>query len=101
MREARIRLRSVKLKAGGAELRVLHTPSKAEDRDFVETIIGKCLDYDIGPRIAGFAFVVWGPSNSSVAYSYAGEASLIPKVMVPDFARERLMLDIAERFAKQ
>lgn len=101
MREARIRLRSVRLKDGGAEIRVLRSPTKADDRAFAEHIVGKCMDHDFGSRIAGFAFVVWGPDNASVAYSYAGEASRIPRVMVPDFARERLMLEIAERFARE
>lgn len=94
-----LRLRSVRFKNGGY-IRKLNGPSRDDDVRFAKKRFGQLLDAYPDP-IAGFAVVVWGPDNGSVAILSVNKRSKIPSIMVPDFVRNRLLADQIETWAIQ
>ncbi len=88
-RIARLRIRSVRMKAGGAKISVI----RSEDVDYTASIrsrVEKCLDAQ--PNPVGFAFVVWSNDHNSVADA-ANYRSNIPTILIPDFVRNRLLAE--------
>ena len=83
-RVARLRVRSVRMKNGGASVRVFHQPEYTQmHRYFVgdaEIIAAKRT------QIAGYAIVVWTTNGST---SVAGHTMglPVPKMLMPDFVK--------------
>lgn len=93
-----LKLRSVKLKTGGGEIRMLPAnPDAALDRAYVMRRVGQVVETLDGP-VAGFAVVVWGPDNKSTALMNVAANSKMPLMMIPDFVRNRLLADQIERW---
>ena len=98
-RVSHLRLRRIRYK-DGRTLDVLRSRTKQQDRVDVEYAVRRVLDgHD--DRIAGMAFVVWTHDGASTADVKCYDPAPIPKVLVPDFVRERLRTEIAERFTRQ
>ena len=77
MREHKIgtlRLRSIRPKNGGAEIRVLHGQSREDSIRFAEKRVGRALNA-FPDRLVGFALVAWGADNGSVALITVNEGS--------------------------
>ena len=91
---ARMRIRAVRFKDGG-EVRLLRTPSVEDDKRFVEKRIKAALATH-QDRVAGFAFVVWGPDNGSAALLSVNDLSKIPSILAGDFVRNRLLASTIE-----
>lgn len=96
---ARMRVRAVRFKNGG-EVRLLRFPTAEDDRRFVEAQIKRALDSH-PDRVAGFAFVVWGPDNGSVATQSANDLSRIPSIMIGEFVKNRLLASTIERWTME
>lgn len=94
-----LRLRSVRMKSGGGEIRVMHGPTAQSDARHVSGRIERLIEVH-DQRIAGFAIVVWAPSGASTALTSVNEASKVPAIMVPDFVRNRLLADTIERWVR-
>jgi hypothetical protein len=89
-RIARLRVRSVRMKNGGASIRLL----RADNRDYHANIrkrVDLCLQ-NYNEDIGGFAFVVWDTKNDSCADG-ANYRSTIPTILIPDFVRNRLLAE--------
>jgi hypothetical protein len=89
-RIARLRVRSVRMKNGGASIRVLR-----DTYDYAADVRGQvleCLSAQ-GPDIAGFSFVVWGRDGGSTCAARANMRSQIPPIMIPEFVKARLMAE--------
>lgn len=81
------RLRSVRLKNGGALIRVLR-PEQSGDRLKVEELVRETLSV-ASSDIDGFVFMVWDRTGASTcAQRTKGN---IPSIYVPDFVRNRLL----------
>jgi hypothetical protein len=90
-RIARLRVRSVLMKAGGAKISVLRT----DDFDYAADARAWAAQC-IAPHthdIAGFAFIVWNHDGDSTCKLKANMRSSIPMIMVPDFVRNRLLAE--------
>lgn len=85
-----LRLRSVRLKSGGGEIRVMRLPSRDEEVNYAKKRIAAAVDAHSG-RVAGFAAVIWGADNSSTSLITVNAGSRIPSIYVPDFVRNRLL----------
>lgn len=85
-----LRLRSVRLKSGGGEIRVMPGPTRDDDLRYAERRLLETIRSTQG-RVAGFAMVAWSPDNGSVSVLTVNEGSKIPSIMVPDFVRNRLL----------
>lgn len=96
---ARLRLRSVRLKSGGGEIRVLHGTTREDEARYAENRMQRVIDAH-AERIAGFAIVVWAPDGASTALTVANETSRMPSILVPDFVRNRLLADTIERWVR-
>lgn len=96
---ARLRLRSVKLKSGGGEIRVLHGTTRDDEARYAEDRLKKVIAAH-DERIAGFAMVVWAPDGASTALTVVNETSKMPSILVPDFVRNRLLADTIERWTR-
>lgn len=89
-RIARLRVRSVRMKNGGASIRVL----RGEDQNHTLNVmkrVEQCLSAQ-GSDVAGFAFVVWGKEQDSTCDA-ANYCSPIPHILIPDFVRNRLLAE--------
>lgn len=89
-RIAHLRIRSVRMKNGGATVRIL----RGDEHDYAEDVrlkIDKCLRAQ-GSDIVGFAFVVWGKDAASTADA-ANWGGQIPTIMIPDYVRNRLLAE--------
>ncbi len=85
---AAVRIGRVTLK-GGADLRILRGGGDPQ-RARIDEHVRLALD-GMGAGIVGFAFVVWGDDNGSVAVAENFEGSRIPSILVPEFVRNRLL----------
>ena len=90
MDAARTRIGKITLKSGGS-VRLLRD-AKDDRRAFVEHKIRTVLDSH-GDDLAGFAFMVWAPDHRSTCFSSCNDTSDVPKIMIPDFVRNRLMAE--------
>jgi hypothetical protein len=89
MRQSTLRLRSIKFKDGRGELRVL-PDFRAADKRLIERHIAATIEGH-GDDFAGFALVIWGGDLGSTCHMGAGPRSTIPGILIPDFARARLL----------
>lgn len=97
MTDSGLRLRRVRFKSGGS-LEML--PSKSGgDRAWVQRRINIALDQHGDDNLAGFGFVVWGFDNASTAVQGVAPGSPVSTVVAPDFVRNRLLLETAERWS--
>ena len=87
------RIRLVRMKNGSGEIRIL-TPFLAKDERFAKQRIKGVLDAH-GSDIAGLAVMVWGADLRSTCYLGSGPRSAIPGALIPDFVRNRLLLERA------
>lgn len=102
-RTSTLRLRRVRFKDGRAPLEVIPQRSAQQERIEVEDQIRKVLDAHLtggSNNIAGFAFVVWAHDTASSADLRCYESG-VPRVMVPEFVKERLRHEITERWTRQ
>jgi hypothetical protein len=91
-----LRLRSVRLKAGG-EIRVL--PNSDTSTDYKRKAI-EALDA-LSEPIVGVALVAWSEHNGSVAQMNVSPQSRIPFILVPDFVRNRLLANGIEHWTRE
>lgn len=90
---ARLRVRSVRFKDGGASLTVLRT--KLPDmRALLRTTCGEVLEGQ--SNVVGFTIVAWGADGGSTAATRVSDGSSIPSILVPDFVRNRLLAERIE-----
>src|ERR1700732_3264585 len=90
-RVARLRIRSVRMKNGGASVRVLHNlePDLANDvRGWLNDALG-----EHGGGLAGFAFVLWDGAGNSTCTLKANAKSRIPGILIADFVKSRLLAE--------
>ena len=85
---AAVRIGRVTLK-GGADLRILRGGGDPQ-RARIDGLVRGALD-GMGAGIVGFAFVIWGDDNGSVAIGENFDGNRIPAILVPDFVRNRLL----------
>lgn len=90
-----LRLRSVRFKNGGGELRVMPN-SEPGNADVKRRVLG-ALDSMSAP-IVGIALVAWAEDNGSVAHLNISGESRIPFILVPDFVRNRLLANAIEHW---
>lgn len=87
---AHARIRSVRFKNGGAEIRILRRP---EVRALAKKSALSCIDA-LNGDVAGMAIVVWSADGGSTATMRVGTASPIPSILVSDFVRNRLLAEV-------
>jgi hypothetical protein len=87
---AHARIRSIRLKNGGAEIRVIRRP---DVRSLAKKSALACIDALQGD-VAGMAIVVWAADGGSTAAMRVGTASTIPSILVGDFVRNRLLAEV-------
>lgn len=92
-----LRLRSVRLKSGGAAFHIMRTPTAEQDRANVEYWVKHTLDAH-DARICGMALVVWDQDCASTATLRANPGSPIPGALIPDFVRNRLLAEKIEEW---
>lgn len=91
-----LRVRSVKMKNGGAEVRVLHRP---------ESLVTEAIDRmqessRAFSRLEGYVVFFWGKDmdgDAASACGYNTEASGFPIMMVADMVRNRIIQTVTER----
>jgi hypothetical protein len=72
---------------------IIQFPVLNENRANIERRIRDALDAH-GPKVCGFALVVWGEDGRSTADlgTHTPESGMvIPEILVPDFVRNRLL----------
>ena len=92
---ARTRIGRVRLKAGG-ELRLLHHDRKPGADRTMRAMRDMLEQPD---DVAGYALVLWTEDGSSSAATWCGPDSQVLIPLLPDYARNRLMLVIACRWS--
>lgn len=92
---AAVRIGRVTLK-GGADLRILRGGGDPQ-RARIDGLVRGALD-GMGAGIVGFAFVIWGDDNGSVAIGENFDGNRIPAILVPDFVRNRLLARQIEKW---
>lgn len=86
----RTRFGKISLKSGG-EVRLLGAaPDGVRAR--VEKRLRSCLD-EMDDEIVGYAFVVWSSDGTSVADLEITDASRLPRSLVPEFVKQRLVAE--------
>lgn len=91
------RLGSIRLKAGGAEVRIMPGRQHADAAyasDIARRVIAAHVDG--GSDIAGFAFVVWGHEGASTCKMHVEDGKPFPSILAPDFVRNRLLAERIE-----
>lgn len=100
MADSRLRLRRIRFKDGRGDVEIFRTRTKEQDAAEVSYYVKRAIaGHD--DRIAGFAFVAWGPNNASTAEIRCWDNSQIALVQAPDFVRERLMHEVHERWVRR
>jgi hypothetical protein len=82
---------------GGAQLHLLDDKQDAAKRAAFKRIRGQM---SVLSDLAGFVFVAWQKNTESTA-AYGLYEPSIPSASLPDFLRNRVLLDIAEDWAVQ
>lgn len=92
------RLRSVRLKDGGAEVHVMRggDPRAGFALERCRAVVSQHLRD--GAEIAGFAVVVWGTFGESTCCMHCEDGRPFPSILAPDFVRNRLLADRIERW---
>jgi hypothetical protein len=83
MRIARLRVRSVRMKNGGASVHVLRTATVTDAFEKAAASILEVRKNDM----AGFAIVAWGRTGWSTTRVETVDGAAIPIVLVPDYVR--------------
>lgn len=92
MKTSTLRLRSVRLKAGGAELRVLHNDQSAQTRREFEKHVAFMLDRR--SDMVGYAIVAWSKDGTTNG-AYSANGGPVPVVSIPRYAHDTLMFVVA------
>ena len=87
-RVARLRIRSIRMKNGGATVRILQHDNH-QDAISVREWVDDCIMAQ-NDDIAGFAFVIWGKDGGSTCAVKTNSRSRIPGILVPEFVKSRL-----------
>lgn len=90
MRTARLRVRSVTMKATGASYRVLRNERGARVADlFAEHC--HAIRHQRADDMAGFAVVAWGFDHALSTSVVVGDGRSLPKHSVPDYVRTAVL----------
>lgn len=90
------RIRSVTEKATGRQIRVLRH-HYLNDKKHISERVNALLEgfFSDGKPAGGFALVIWNPDGGHMVAQSAFANSPIPKAVVPDFARNALLLNLS------
>ena len=94
------RLRRITMKSTGQVIEVLRNPvrtNKIDIKNRLLSVLDAALDDKCTP--GGYAVVVWDHSGASAAFC-SDINGPVPKALIPDYVRNRLLLAIAEQWAK-
>ncbi len=95
------RVGKIKLKAGGAEVRVIHTPTP--DADGAENWLGKIVDNargvasysEPGSELCGYMVMgLYSDGTCSTAFRYDAKRSPIPRALLPSYVAEIIRRDM-------
>ncbi len=83
-----------------SEVRQLKIVSVDSDRQLIERRIRSAIDglMSSGTLPVGFAFVIWAEDGLSAADMGGNDKNRIPGILIPDFARNRLLAEKIEEW---
>ena len=99
MKEFRARIGRVRMKNGGADVRVLHRSARNGDEDWRGSVLRNAravADFatDKSPLVAYVLVGVYGDGQSSVGYRYNPETCPIPRSLFPSWLAEVIRQDL-------
>lgn len=84
MRQGTLRLRSVRMKAGGAPIRVISNDRPARVMAELRNSVDRIADVR-DDDIAGFALIAWSNDGSTSTNVIVGNGRIVPRFSVPAF----------------
>lgn len=91
MAKTAIRIGRVKMKSGGADVRVLHRPKRKDvEAALIEDAVTLADSSDSSDGLTGYAIVTWGRvMDAGVSINFADATSVNPD-SIPSFVKDRL-----------
>jgi len=97
---AKVRIGKVTMKGSGMEV---HRPDFTKDAEGRAAFLRKAREVidALGDPVAGWAIMAWLPDGSATVDLAVLDRSCIPSSLVPDFVRNRLLLERAYQFVAE
>ena len=97
----RLRLGSVRMKSGGATLKIMRNDSAERTVNFLKEDATKAAESETAASAVGYAIVLWGGDGAYFASSHIDRGQPVSATQLPDFVRNALRYHRFEREMKK